>query len=89
MRKKKTLYDSYQFRGFTPQRSVIGVFGDPHARIIKLNRQGKKQHAVFAARSTDLFTTIRSAGSATFPVATRASIWNYRYGASCAGAAAR
>jgi len=89
MRKKKTLYDSYQFPGFTPQRSIIGIFGDPHARVIRLDRRGKKQPAVCAARFTDLFTTIRSAGSATVPVVTPASIWNYRYGASCAGAVAR
>jgi hypothetical protein len=89
MQKKKTLYDSYQFPGFTPQHSVIGIFSDPRARVIKLNRQGKKQHAVFAARSTALFTTIRYAGSAIFPVATRASIWNCQYGASCAGVVAR
>ena len=89
MRKKKTLYDSYHFPGFTPQRSIIGIFGDPAARVIKLDRRGKKQHAVCAARSTGLFTTIRSAGSATFPVVTPASIWNYRYGASYAGAVAR
>jgi len=89
MRKKKTLYDAYQLPGFTPQRSIIGIFGDPHARVIKLNRQGKKQPAVCAARSTDLFTTIKAAGSVTFPVVTPVSIWNYRYGASCAGAVAR
>jgi len=89
MRKNKTLYDSYQFPDFTPQRSVTGIFGDSHARVIKLHRQGKKLPAVFAARSTDLFTTIRYAGSVTFPVATRASIWKYRYGASYAGAVAR
>jgi hypothetical protein len=89
MRKKKTLYGSYHFSGFTPQRSIIGIFGDPAARVIKLDRRGKKQHAVCAARSTDLFTTIKSEGSVTFPVATRASIWNCRYGASCAGVVAR
>lgn len=89
MRKKKTLYDSYHFPGFTPQRSIIGIFGDPTARVIKIDRRGKKQHAVCAARFAGLFTTIRSAGSATFPVVTPASIWNYRYGASCAGVVAR
>jgi len=49
MRKKKTLYDSYHFTGFTPHRTVIGIFGDPPARVIKFDRRGKKQHAVFAA----------------------------------------
>jgi hypothetical protein len=44
---------------------------------------------VCATRFTGLFTTIRSAGSATFPEVTPVSIWNYRYGASCAGAVAR
>ena len=87
--RKKTLYDSYHFPGFTPQRSIIGIFGDPAARVIKIDRRGKKQHAVCAARFAGLFTTIRSAGSATFPVVTPASIWNYRYGAYCAGAVAR
>jgi len=89
MRKNKTLYDSYQFPGFTPQHTVAGIFGDPHARVIKLHRQGKKQSAVFAARFTALFTTISYAVSVIFPAAIRASIWNCRYGASCAGSVAR
>jgi hypothetical protein len=89
MRKKKTLYDAYQFPGFAPHRIVVGIFGDRHARVIKLDRQEKKQHAVVAAQCTDLSMTIKSAGSVTLSVVTRASIWNYRYGVSCAGAVAR
>jgi hypothetical protein len=87
--RKKTLSDSYHFPGFTPQRTVIGIFGDPYARVIRLTRRGKKQFVVPAARFTGPFTIIRSSGSVIFPLVMSASTWNYRYDESSAGGAVK
>jgi hypothetical protein len=83
--RKKTLSDSYCFPGFTPQRTVVGIFGDPYARVIRLTRRGKKRFVAFAAQFTGPFTIIRSSGSVIFPLAMSASIWNYQYDESSAG----
>ena len=87
--RKKTLSDSYRFPGFTPQRTVIGIFGDSNARVIRLTRRGKKQFVASVARFTGPFTIIRSSGSVIFLLAMPASIWNYRYDESSAGGAVR
>jgi len=42
MIKYKRLLDAYRFPGFKPQQEVVGVFGDPKARVIRLKRVGKK-----------------------------------------------
>jgi len=77
--RKKTLSDSYRFPGFTPQRTVVGIFGDSYARVIRLTRRGKKQFVAFVAWFIGLFTIIRSSESVIFLMAMPASIWNYRY----------
>jgi hypothetical protein len=87
--RKKTLSDSYRFPGFTPQRTVVGIFGDSYARVIRLTRRGKKQLVASVAQFTGLFTIIRSSASEIFPLAMPASIWNYRYDGSSAGGAVR
>ena len=87
--KKKTLRDSYRFPGFTPQRTVIGIFGDSYARVIRLTRRGKKQFVASVARFIGPSMIIRSSGSVIFPLAMPASIWNYRYDESSAGGAAK
>jgi hypothetical protein len=87
--RKKTLSDSYHFPGFTPQRTVIGIFGDSNARVIRLTRRGKKQFVASAARFTGPFTIIRSSEFVIFPLAMPASIWSYRYDESSAGGAVR
>jgi hypothetical protein len=87
--RKKTLSDSYRFPGFTPQRTVVGIFGDSYARVIQLTRRGKKQFVVSAARFTGSFTIIRSSESVIFPLAMPASIWNCQYDESSAGGAVR
>jgi transposase len=40
--KTKRLRDSYRFPGFHPALTVVGLFGDPHARVIRLTRRSKK-----------------------------------------------
>jgi hypothetical protein len=32
----RRLWDAYRFPGFRPSPIVTGVFGDPHARILRL-----------------------------------------------------
>jgi hypothetical protein len=36
-----TVGRAYAFPGFRPEGTVRGIFGDPKARIIKLNRRSK------------------------------------------------
>jgi zinc-finger of transposase IS204/IS1001/IS1096/IS1165 len=40
-----TMGRAYAFSGFRPEGTVRGIFGDPKARIIKLNRRSKTQCA--------------------------------------------
>ena len=87
--RKKTLSDSYRFPGFTPQRTVVGIFGDSNARVIRLTRRGKKQSVASVARFTEALTIKRSSGSVISPLAMPASIWNYRYDESSAGGAVK
>src|SRR3972149_5275960 len=42
MVKKRRLLDEYQFPGVRPRSAIQGMFGDPKARIIRLNRSEKK-----------------------------------------------
>jgi hypothetical protein len=89
MRKHLRLSDTYRFPCFKPKQTITGIFGDPYARVVKLIRQGKKLFAASAGHLAGLFMTGRPKGFATFPAATPASTWNWRYGASSAGGAAR
>ena len=50
MKKTKSLYDSYKFPGFIPERRIKGVFGDKNAVIIPLIRKEKKQHVAAVAK---------------------------------------
>jgi len=86
---KRTLSDSYRFPGFKPKIAVRGVFGDSHARIIQLVRQGKKLSAVSAGRPTGRSTTTRLDRYETSPVVPAAFISNWTSDVSVAGGAAR
>jgi len=57
MGKKRRLLDEYQFPGFRPRSRILGIFGDPKARVIRLDRTQKKQHAVAAAPCIGVITT--------------------------------
>jgi len=89
LKPKRLLSESYAFPGFRPQPAVRGVFGDPKARVITLNRRAKKQSAAPAARSMRAGTTDGDGGCAISRAATHAFISNSRYGAFIAGIAAR
>ena len=88
-KKRKRLLDAYRFDSFRPLEQVRGVFGDPKARVITLVRRSKKHVAVPVGGHTRVGTTTKSAGYATYRVATRVCTWNWRFGESPAGAAAR
>ena len=64
MRKKRRLQDQYRFAEFRPDPMVRGIFGDPKARIVRLVRRRKKQHAGPAGEWRGVFTTTRCGGSA-------------------------
>jgi len=89
MRKKRRLTDAYQFAPFSSKQKVLGLFGDPKARVIQFTRRQKKQSAEFAVRSIGPFTTASFAWSETSPVATHVSTSSWRYGVFSAGGAAR
>jgi hypothetical protein len=84
MAKFKSLPDLYRFPGFVPLPQVRGLFADPLAVVITLQRRRKKRSAVSAAKSIAAITTSAHDRFAIFPVATNASILPF----SCAGSLA-
>jgi len=82
---KKRLEDAYRFAGFRPSRWVRGVFGDPKARIMVLEREEKKQLAGLAGECRGRFTITRSGAYEISPAGTLASIWRWRSGVWFAG----
>jgi hypothetical protein len=86
--RKKHLWDAYRFPGFTPSRTLDGVFGDRMARVIRLTRRSKKLPAVHAARFDAVGTIKGRALFGTYPVATTGSTWRWRSDASIVGSAA-
>jgi hypothetical protein len=87
--KRRRLRDAYRFVGFRPLEHVRGMFGDRHARIIRLVRRSKKRPAAVVGRCGRAGTTARSAGRAIWPAGACASSLSSRCGASIACAAAR
>jgi hypothetical protein len=87
MHKHKRLIDSYRFKGYEPSENLTGIFGDPKARVIHLNRREKKQFVHCVELRTKAITTERHAECATFPAETRASTSIWRYAAWNAGGA--
>jgi len=73
MAKYKQLHDLYRFSGFVPHPRVQGVFGDPRAVLITLQRRRKKQCAASAVRDTAPTTTNDHDVPGISPVATSAS----------------
>ena len=53
-RRKKRLEDAYRFPGFKPSRWVRGVFGDPQARIMVLERKQKNGLRRLRSRAQDI-----------------------------------
>jgi hypothetical protein len=41
LRLRRQLRDAYRFPGFVPAIIILGVFGDPQARVVSLKRRQK------------------------------------------------
>ena len=59
MIKYKRLSDAYRFPGFQPLQKVVGIFGDPKARVIRLKRTEKKHVVQTVAGGIGVFTIIK------------------------------
>lgn len=80
MGKKRRLLDEYQFPGFRPRSDIQGLFGDPMARVIRLERTQKKRHVAAAASSIGVITTRQHGGYGTYPVGMQGYIWRWKSG---------
>lgn len=89
MRKRRRLVDLYAFPGFQPRAGVGGVFGDPKARVVFLERRGKKPAAGCAVGVRVESTNASFDGREIFRREKLASTWSWKSGASFAGAAGR
>ena len=89
MRKRLTLSDLYLFPGFRPKKTVYGIFGDSNARVIKLNRRGKKLFAASAVQHIGPLVIEETALYATYPVVTPGSTSNWKFAASSVAGAAK
>lgn len=76
--KKHTLYQTYAFPGFTPQRNLLGLDGDPDTRIVVLKRHQKKLFVQSVGKDIEPFTTARLNGYGIYPAATYTSIYNWK-----------
>ena len=89
IQRKRRLQDTYTFPGFRPKATVKGVFGDPKARVVSLERRSKKRAAAVAVVCIGFGTTAKHAAFATCPLAARGCIWSSMYIGSSARPAAR
>jgi len=89
MRKRQTLSELYHFPGFRPKKTVCGIFGDSNARVIKLDRRGKKLFAASAVQHIGPLVIVEPVLSATYPVVTPESTSNWRFDASSVAGVAK
>jgi hypothetical protein len=82
MAKFKVLQDLYRFPGLVPLPQVCGLFGDPVAVVITLQRRRKKRSAVSVVASIAHTTTNGLGMSAIFRVGTSVSTCSFRCAAS-------
>ena len=87
MGKSRRLLDEYRFPGFRPKAKIQGIFGDPRARVITLQRSQKKQHAVAAELFIGVITTRQHDGYGTCPVGMRGYTSRWKSGVSGANGA--
>ena len=72
------LPDLYSFPGFAPAATIRGVFGDPYAVVIALQRRRKKHAVASAASAIDPSTIEPRDGSVTSIAVAAASTWSSR-----------
>ena len=76
--KVRRLADAYRFPGFRTLQTVHGIFGDAHARLIRLVRRGKKQSVELVGPRIGVGTTGGNVGRAICRVGTTAFISSWR-----------
>lgn len=89
MAKNRRLLDEYRFPGFRPRSQLQGIFGDPHARVIRLQRRQKKRSAGVAGEYMGAITTGRCGGSETLAAETSGFTWRWKSAGSFVGSAGR
>ena len=89
MGKTRRLLDEYHFPGFRPRSKIQGIFGDPRARVIKLDRRQKKVRVAVAGLCMGVTTTRPYDKYEICPVGMPESIWKWRFGGSSAKGARR
>ena len=88
MSKRKSLLDAYRFPGFRPKATIQGIFGDPKARVIRLERRQKKRRVAGVGLRIGVSTIGRSDAYGTCRAGRCACIWRWRSaGFGVAGAA--
>ena len=80
MAKLKQLRDHYRFAGFVPSTRIRGLFGDPVAVVIRLERRQKKRRVVFAVMSLSPTTINDLERSAISPRGISVSTYRFLYG---------
>ena len=85
----RRLTDLFRFPGFRPYATARGVFGDPKARVLRLERRGKKAAAECATRWCMVSTTARFAAFAICLAGMPAFTWSSNCGVSGVGAVVR
>src|SRR5947199_10125993 len=88
-RRKKRLLDGYRFPGFRPLPEVVGVFGDPHARVVRLVRRSKKPLVASAVECARVGMIAPVGARAIWRAGLIASIWSSRWGGLRSAVAAR
>ena len=66
MKTCKTLSELYSHPGFRARNKLIGIYGDPSARVIKLVRRQKKPFAQFVIHHQRHTTIAKSNGQEIF-----------------------
>jgi len=89
MGKKRRLLDEYRFPGFVPRAEIQGVFGDPKARVIQLERIQKKQSAGGVGEFMGAITTRRFAEYGIYLAGMHGFIWKWRFGVCYVGSAGK
>ncbi len=89
MGKKRGLLDEYQFPGFRPSPEIRGIFGDPKARIIRLERTEKKRDVVVVANHIEATTTRKCGRYGICPAETLIFTWKWQSGGYSASGAAK
>src|SRR2546429_5600686 len=79
-KRRRGLWDTFWFPGFRLQPTVHGIFGDPKARVITLNRRSKKRAAGAAVMSRWAGTTGKFGGCGISRAATLGYFLNWRDG---------